>query len=916
MQNSQQNHPISSQPKKDLRVHGTRHKKEIFKTYNPLFHNFDYEQTQKQKNTFIEVYNEKSTPSDISQQSIFDHNSDIFQMIPALRELLDLAECSDEEMITEDEYTNMLLKLKVRQACAGLTGPSRYFDFRRNHHQIKLEEFVAFFTSDIQNIELNKYSLEELVLKLGLEIYRAVSKENTFLELRHLVNYIKDHKKLDIDMTNMLEIFDFFMDPNQGVLKSKTSLISFFNKNAGRLAKAMTNEFLRQLQNIQNKKLDDLGASRRDLNISEVDSKIPNVVKIYDSNAKNNHKNKPSLLNITNPLINNKENEIKIQTKKSLQINIENKNVLDIDSHFFNNFGISEVFQEILPKNRGWIMRKSNRHENKWSMVFLEVLENKLLSTKPTSLKRSINVRNLEIHKCNFLEVIKRLETQSGAHHKRADSFHKTPRTLETKADKERSDYLFFIVDKVNHKTYLIRSPDNTIIGSIIHFYMLKENPNKPEAQGLRPILNSDPEYSGIIEIAVCKKTCINRYHSSLKPYSFKKQFLIIKQGRFNIYEMKTKDNLNLLDYEAQINQNYDLFPQTNQFVFTLEKNQNPALHQLTIKSPQYSSNLATIQESDPHDGVIRTNEFISPRFNTEFHNNYEDLKVVEYKNSMSSSKGFFSNIFSKIQQSAIRKKNHKIVLACDTELKRRQWVLTLKFFSQLAQSSLFKSSFSKDSGISSQDDPLTSKNSFQNEINNTLGDTLPDQRSNKLKKKKQSSISFKQKPAYNPDFIDVYKSEDRETPRELNTERLQSQDIEVKVNNNSKKSLPLMTEPDASQRLDSEEVLMTFTQFNPDSFPFVMTKGNSLGNRIIENFEAEKLLFSNEIKSMSDLEIWQKFLIFFMQESHPCSEFDLTNDSMIEDTKFVSARDIEALEEDVKIRCVNISAFNTKRLS
>ncbi len=186
----------------------------------------------------------------------------------------------------------------------------------------------------------------------------------------------------------MLEIFDFFMDPNQGVLKSKTSLISFFTKNAARLAKALSNDFLRQLHTIQNKKLDDLGMSRRDLNISEVDSKIPNVVKIYDSNAKNNLKNKPSLLNITNPLINNKENEIKIQPKKPLHINIENKNILDLDSqHFLNNFGIAEVFQEILPKNRGWIMRKSNRHENKWSMVFLEVVENKLISTKPTSLK-------------------------------------------------------------------------------------------------------------------------------------------------------------------------------------------------------------------------------------------------------------------------------------------------------------------------------------------------------------------------------------------------------------------------------------------------------------------------------------------------------------------------------------------------
>lgn len=131
MQSSQQYQTHSSHQRKTLPTHSTTHKKEVFKTYNPMFHNFDYEQTQKQKNTFIEVYNEKSTPSDISQQSIFDHNSDskqplfciilkislVFQMIPALRELLDLAECTDEEMITEDEYANMLLKLKIRQAC-------------------------------------------------------------------------------------------------------------------------------------------------------------------------------------------------------------------------------------------------------------------------------------------------------------------------------------------------------------------------------------------------------------------------------------------------------------------------------------------------------------------------------------------------------------------------------------------------------------------------------------------------------------------------------------------------------------------------------------------------------------------------------------------------------------------------------
>ena len=45
-----------------------------------MFHNFDYEHTQKQKNTFIEVYAEKSTPSDISQQSIVENNTDSKQI--------------------------------------------------------------------------------------------------------------------------------------------------------------------------------------------------------------------------------------------------------------------------------------------------------------------------------------------------------------------------------------------------------------------------------------------------------------------------------------------------------------------------------------------------------------------------------------------------------------------------------------------------------------------------------------------------------------------------------------------------------------------------------------------------------------------------------------------------------------------
>ena len=106
----------------------------------------------------------------------------------------------------------------------------------------------------------------------------------------------------------------------------------------------------------------------------------------------------------------------------------------------------------------------------------------------------------------------------------------------------------------------------------------------------------------------------------------------------------------------------------------------------------------------------------------------------------------------------------------------------------------------------------------------------------------------------------------------------------------------------------------MTFTQFSPESFPFLMTRNNNLGNKIIDNIDAEKLLFSNEIKSMSDVEIWQRFLLFFMQENHLCSEFDLCNDSVIENTRTVIPQDFEEVEEDVSIRPIMISDFNIKK--
>jgi hypothetical protein len=52
----------------------------------------------------------------------------------------------------------------------------------------------------------------------------------------------------------MLELFDFFLNPNNGILKSKTSLLTFFSRNASKLAKVCTLDFLTQLQLIVNNK--------------------------------------------------------------------------------------------------------------------------------------------------------------------------------------------------------------------------------------------------------------------------------------------------------------------------------------------------------------------------------------------------------------------------------------------------------------------------------------------------------------------------------------------------------------------------------------------------------------------------------------------------------------------------------------
>jgi len=367
----------------------------------------------------------------------------------------------------------------------------------------------------------------------------------------------------------------------------------------------------------------------------------------------------------------------------------------------------------------------------------------------------------------------------------------------QLKNDKEKQDYLFFVIDKETKKTYLIKSIDNLLIGSIIHFYAIKDNPAKVAAYGLETQENNDPEYSGVIEIAVCKKNSISKYHSSLKSYTFKKQFLIIKHGRFTIFDMKIKDNINLSEYNANVQTQLNILPQPNQFIFSLQKtykNNNLLQPNITPRGGTTNINSISGHRSDPaHNEGAKTNFYSSPKSHQESFGGlnpvYEDLKVVEYKNANPRG-GFFSSILGMISSS--RKKYEKIVLACDTEMKRRQWILTLKYFSQIAQRNVLKASFNREDFGSMYEDTHLTKNSFHHELDNN----------DKSKKRRKAPISFKPKAAHNPDFVNVYQDGgDIDDQKDADNEKIQPEDIEDRIPG-SKRSLPLMTEPDASQRL------------------------------------------------------------------------------------------------------------------
>jgi len=81
MRSSQVPSSISSAPSDRLKASNQTNQKNVYKTYNTAFHNFEYEHIQKHRNDINEVYVERSTPSDLSQQSIQEKNQDSTNLI-------------------------------------------------------------------------------------------------------------------------------------------------------------------------------------------------------------------------------------------------------------------------------------------------------------------------------------------------------------------------------------------------------------------------------------------------------------------------------------------------------------------------------------------------------------------------------------------------------------------------------------------------------------------------------------------------------------------------------------------------------------------------------------------------------------------------------------------------------------------
>jgi len=90
------------------------------------------------------------------------------------------------------------------------------FDIDKDN-RISYKDFILFFCKDIRTLDFEEAFIPEIVFRLGIEIFRVIGKERTYLELRDLMNFLKENEALDIDFVKKAlfsQIFMIFLDTN------------------------------------------------------------------------------------------------------------------------------------------------------------------------------------------------------------------------------------------------------------------------------------------------------------------------------------------------------------------------------------------------------------------------------------------------------------------------------------------------------------------------------------------------------------------------------------------------------------------------------------------------------------------------------------------------------------------------------
>ncbi|KAL4486794.1 hypothetical protein ABPG72_006626 [Tetrahymena utriculariae] len=901
-----------------------------FKIYNMNVQSnaFHYEQTVRKKQTKQQNLNDNSTPSVQSEQS-FDENpeEEILNNVPVVRDLLIGSKPESNNIITDKELHYLLQKLGITQQ----KSESDLLYQRIPKNSIGLVDFLnfgLFVCQDIKQLNLKSLPLCEITFRLGLEIFRVLTEENTSFTLKHLMKYSKKHKDLDIDFIQLMELFSFYSNVQAGVLKKKQNIIQYFQVISPKLKGCLNPPLINDLQKL--------------IDNNNNPSFSPSLQNGQFNSSTGTNSNIQQQQQQTNPPQHTRQLENKgIQQSESTQVRIQEilyknyqrpyevfqsdnkdglKQIYTQQENTIEN-ELNEYLLQNKPKSKGWLYRLSKKKVGKWSNLFFFInpSANTLFSVKPTDLKRSINLEHIELYKCSFIEI---LETgqQNSTRDSKVKKKLETKQTLKTQENmindnSEQEKKTFFVVDTKEKKTYLIRSEESMEVISVITILNNKKNNLEILKQNdiYKYIENVDLEYTGIIDVAICKRNCINVFHSNLKNYTFKRQYLSIRQGNFMIYNVKTKDTLDLQQYNLIVDQNLP-YAQSNPYQFALEKIQDhETTSQQAEKKTQKLGQLAKIEEkkgnytieneADKEEGSIVAFNTQQVDINIEYekkisttqnnNNNNSNNKQVSADAQNKKSEGFFSKIFKRITE----KKPDRLILASDSEYKRKQWIFTINFYKSIIlkiqngekirfqteenvnkhsilsqQAALYKYQQTKqknnfdDLGLGKGLNDIDDQDDYYNVFNHQNDRKEEEKEIDQGQKKEEPKQPLKAQQKLTEDLQDKKKNVNI-----IHTEGSQkiinkkSFNIQQNITKNQQPLPYTITEPNekVTNRLDSEEALLTLTfpNFLAENLHFL--KQAQIMKK--ENFTIN----SKEIRTFTEKEICEKFIRHFFSLNH-----------------------------------------------